>query len=156
MAPLIFSNGTHASPGAVNGTNPTSSNAINGEPNINGPLNGPNISTSENNGTLNGASSMNSTPVSCPVALVGMSCKFGGEAANASKFWDLCIAGKDSWGPIPQSRFNAEALYHPDPQKIGRVRTTLQDSQFEACANATSFTAPRERWTLSPGRHGSF
>ena len=67
-----------------------------------------------------------------PIAIVGMSCKFGGDATNAAKFWDLCVAGKDSWTPTPSERFNAEALYHPDGQKTGRVGCT---SKFAAMNN---------------------
>lgn len=59
-----------------------------------------------------------------------MSCTFGGDATNASKFWDLCVAGKDSWTPIPSERFNAKALYHPDGQRTGRVGCTWEVSEL--------------------------
>ena len=61
------------------------------------------------NETRNGSSqvsgalhvTMSKPSTTCPIALVGMSCKFGGEAASAPKFRDLCVDGKDVWSPIP-------------------------------------------------------
>lgn len=56
-----------------------------------------------------------------PIAIVGMSCRFGGDATSPSKLWDLCVSGKDSWSPIPETRFNNEAWYDEDASKIGKV-----------------------------------
>jgi acyl transferase domain-containing protein len=56
-----------------------------------------------------------------PIAIVGMSCRFAGDATSPSKLWDLCVAGKDSWSPIPKERFDIKAWYHENPQKAGRV-----------------------------------
>ncbi|KAH6660300.1 polyketide synthase [Truncatella angustata] len=55
-----------------------------------------------------------------PIAIVGMSCKFGGEATSPSKLWDLCMAGKDAWTPIPKERFDAASLYDKRKGKLGR------------------------------------
>ncbi|KAK3315921.1 type I polyketide synthase [Apodospora peruviana] len=55
-----------------------------------------------------------------PIAIVGMACRFPGGATSPSKLWNLCMAGKDGWSPIPAERFNAEAWYHPDAQRTGR------------------------------------
>lgn len=59
-----------------------------------------------------------------PIAIVGMACRFGGDVTSPSKLWDLCAAGSDSWSPIPEERFNVKSLYHPDKNRIGRVRPT--------------------------------
>ncbi|KAH7143722.1 hypothetical protein EDB81DRAFT_935118 [Dactylonectria macrodidyma] len=40
-----------------------------------------------------------------PIAIVGMSCRFGGDATSPAKLWELCATGKDSWSPIPAERF---------------------------------------------------
>ncbi|KAJ6153516.1 hypothetical protein N7470_006475 [Penicillium chermesinum] len=57
---------------------------------------------------------------SVPVAIVGMACKFGGDATSPSKLWDMCVEGQDSWGAIPQERFDLKSLYHPDQQRFDR------------------------------------
>ena len=56
-----------------------------------------------------------------PIAIIGMSCKFGGEATSPTKLWDLCAAGKDGWSPIPSDRFAIKSMYHPDSQRFDRV-----------------------------------
>lgn len=56
-----------------------------------------------------------------PIAIIGMSCKFAGDADSPSKLWDLVAAGKDGWSPIPADRFDPKALYHPDQRRTDRV-----------------------------------
>jgi acyl transferase domain-containing protein len=58
---------------------------------------------------------------STPIAIVGMSCRFGGDVTNPSELWNLCASGGDGWSPIPGGRFDAESLHHPDGQRLGRV-----------------------------------
>lgn len=56
-----------------------------------------------------------------PVAIIGMSCRFGGDATSPSKLWDLCTSGKDSWSPIPAERFDRKSLYDKTKGRPGRV-----------------------------------
>jgi acyl transferase domain-containing protein len=58
---------------------------------------------------------------SVPIAIVGMACRFGGDATSSAKLWDLCAAGKDSWSPIPAENFDAKCPYHPSQQKASSV-----------------------------------
>ncbi|KAL9127721.1 MAG: hypothetical protein Q9217_003451 [Psora testacea] len=145
MAPRSFANEVHASLEAPNSADSTVNRAsdrsshiddsLNGTSNgivhTDGSLNGTSNGSSYINGTSNGSSNAINSSHSCPIAIVGMSCKFAGDATNASKFWDLCVSGKDSWSPIPSYRFNAEALYHPDGLKPGRVGCLFKFSQWE-------------------------
>ncbi|TPX07104.1 uncharacterized protein E0L32_010999 [Thyridium curvatum] len=55
-----------------------------------------------------------------PVAIIGMACRFAGDATSPSKLWDLCVSGRDAWSPVPKERFDAGAHYHPDKEKRGR------------------------------------
>ncbi|KAK2057592.1 hypothetical protein LY76DRAFT_97387 [Colletotrichum caudatum] len=59
-----------------------------------------------------------------PIAIVGMACRFPGDATSPSKLWDMCAAGQDGWSPIPKSRFDAESLYHADKERLGRSHVT--------------------------------
>ncbi|KAF7182343.1 hypothetical protein CNMCM7691_001823 [Aspergillus felis] len=54
-----------------------------------------------------------------PIAIVGMAGRFPGEAHNPSKLWDMMVDGRDAWSPIPSTRFNHKAFYHPDPARNG-------------------------------------
>ena len=59
---------------------------------------------------------------SMPIAVVGVSCRFPGEATNPQSFWDMITEGRDAWSPIPKDRFNADAWWHPNGERQGSVR----------------------------------
>ncbi|KAI3032561.1 Zinc-binding dehydrogenase family protein [Aspergillus niger] len=48
-----------------------------------------------------------------PIAIVGMGCRFPGEANTPSKLWDLLSDPRDIARDIPNSRFNLDRFYHP-------------------------------------------
>lgn len=56
-----------------------------------------------------------------PIAIVGMSCRFPGGASDLEKFWELVSEGRSAWSKIPESRFNADAFYHPDSDRVDSV-----------------------------------
>ena len=56
-----------------------------------------------------------------PIAIIGMACRFPGDASSPEKLWDLCAKGRSAWSPIPESRFHAESWYHPDKGHLGTV-----------------------------------
>jgi acyl transferase domain-containing protein len=49
-----------------------------------------------------------------PIAIVGSACRFAGDASSPSKLWDVLKEPQDLLREIPDSRFNADAFYHPD------------------------------------------
>lgn len=57
-----------------------------------------------------------------PIAVVGMACRFAGDATTPQKLWDLCASGRDAWSGIPEERFDVKSLYHADSERPGRVR----------------------------------
>ena len=56
-----------------------------------------------------------------PIALVGMSCRFPGDATDVEKLWKMCAESRDAWSSIPEDRFNLNGYYHPDPNRPGTV-----------------------------------
>jgi acyl transferase domain-containing protein/acyl carrier protein len=54
-----------------------------------------------------------------PIAIVGMACRYPG-APDLGKFWQLLELGEVSIGPIPEARWDAASLYHPDREAPGR------------------------------------
>ncbi|KAJ5297715.1 hypothetical protein N7508_007964 [Penicillium antarcticum] len=62
-------------------------------------------------------SDMESSPM--PIAIIGMGCRFPGDATNPEKLWDLLANGRSAWSPIKPERFHTEAWYHPDQGHIG-------------------------------------
>ena len=76
-----------------------------------------------------------------PIAIVGMACRFPGEAANVKGLWDMCCEGRSAWSEIPRSRMNPEAFFHPDPSKTGSVRKTFFVSRFKHTDTSNQFNA---------------
>nr|WHM27942.1 NftD1 [Streptomyces conglobatus] len=55
-----------------------------------------------------------------PLAIVGMSCRFGGGATSPEGLWQLLSEGRDAMVPLPEDRgWQVERLYHPDPDHPG-------------------------------------
>lgn len=80
-----------------------------------------------------------SLPLSEPIAIIGMACRFPGDATSPSKLWDLCATGREGWSAIPEDRFDVKALYDADHERIGRVgRSWGAYLSFKECANLSS------------------
>ena len=52
-----------------------------------------------------------------PIAIIGMGCRFPGDADCPDRFWELCSNGRSAWSEIPESRFNKDSFYHPLSEK---------------------------------------
>ncbi|KAH0433744.1 hypothetical protein CcaCcLH18_05731 [Colletotrichum camelliae] len=59
-----------------------------------------------------------------PIAIIGMGCRFPGDATSPSKLWDLCAEGRDGWSQIPKDRFDVNSLYDAHKEAIGRNHVT--------------------------------
>ncbi|GAA3036158.1 type I polyketide synthase [Actinokineospora globicatena] len=55
-----------------------------------------------------------------PIAVVGMACRFPG-AGSVAEFWDLLRDGVDAITEVPPDRWDADALYDPDPETPGTL-----------------------------------
>src|SRR5262249_16723264 len=58
-----------------------------------------------------------------PIAIVGAGCRFPGGADSPDAYWELLRTGVDAVGPVPADRWDAEALYDPDPDTPGKICT---------------------------------
>ncbi|KAL4922536.1 hypothetical protein BDW62DRAFT_54743 [Aspergillus aurantiobrunneus] len=67
-------------------------------------------------------------PRTMPLAIIGMACRFAGDASSPEKLWQLCADGTSAWKAIPESRFAQKQLYHPDNQKQGT--TNVEGGHF--------------------------
>ncbi|KAF2139471.1 uncharacterized protein K452DRAFT_232273 [Aplosporella prunicola CBS 121167] len=56
-----------------------------------------------------------------PIAIVGLSCKFAGDASSPDKLWKLLEEGRSAWSEIPASRFNPKGTFHPNSEKLSTV-----------------------------------
>ncbi len=58
-----------------------------------------------------------------PIAVIGLGCRVPGGGNDSASFWNLMRDGVDAIGPVPPGRWDADALYDPDPETPGRIAT---------------------------------
>ena len=64
-----------------------------------------------------------SAPVRDPIAIIGIGCRFPGDAKSPEAFWQLLCAGRDAVTEIPRDRWDVDAFYDPDPNTRGKMCT---------------------------------
>ena len=87
-----------------------------------------------------------------PIAIVGMACRFPGEAADLEGFWRLLHNRRSAVAEVPADRWDADALYDPDPDAAGKVTTRWGGFLRDIRSFDPSFfgIAPREAVTMDP------
>lgn len=93
-----------------------------------------------------------------PIAIIGMSCRFPGEANNPEEFWKLLRNGVDAITEVPKDRWDIDAYYDPNPDTSGKIYTRyggfLQDiDQFDPqffgiSPRAAAIADPQQRLLL--------
>jgi len=56
-----------------------------------------------------------------PIAIIGIGCRFPGGVRDAASYWELLAESRDAITEVPAWRWDADALYDPDPHAPGRV-----------------------------------
>lgn len=94
-----------------------------------------------------------------PIAIIGMACRFPGEASTVERFWKQLVAGRTAHSQVPPDRFDAEAWYHPNHERHGSIQPRsgffLQESPavfdapfFSITANHAAGMCPMQRKLL--------
>ncbi|MEM9457268.1 MAG: type I polyketide synthase [Myxococcota bacterium] len=58
-----------------------------------------------------------------PIAIIGIGCRFPGEADDPASFWRLLCDGVDAITEVPSDRWDADTFYDPDAEIPGRAPT---------------------------------
>ncbi|KAI9711405.1 MAG: Type I Iterative PKS [Chrysothrix sp. TS-e1954] len=93
-----------------------------------------------------------------PLAIVGLACRFPGDASNLSRFWDMLKDGRDAYSS-DSTRWNSDAFYHANKDARGTVPTrgghfikadpyAFDAAFFSLTASEAIGTDPRQRMAL--------
>ncbi len=87
-----------------------------------------------------------------PIAIIGMGCRFPGQANSPEAFWQLLQQGRDAITEVPKDRWNIEDYYHPDSTTAGKMVSRWggfldQVDQFDSLFFRIS---PRETTSMDP------
>ena len=87
-----------------------------------------------------------------PIAIIGVGCRFPGNANDPESFWHLLHEGIDAVGEVPPGRWDVDAYYDQNPDAPGKTYTKqggyIQDvDQFDPLFFGIS---PREAVSLDP------
>lgn len=55
------------------------------------------------------------------IAVIGMGCRFPGDAKSPSEFYDMLVKGRSGWSEVPKDRFNIDAYWHPSHERKGTI-----------------------------------
>ncbi len=87
-----------------------------------------------------------------PIAVIGLGCRFPGNAATPEGFWRILEAGTDAVREIPRERWDTEAYYDPDPAAPAKMSTRWAGllDQVDQFDGEFFGIAPREAAAMDP------
>lgn len=87
-----------------------------------------------------------------PIAIVGMSCRFPGNADSPEAYWELLTGGVDAIREVPPERWDVNALYDPNPDAPGKIATRYGGFLTDLTGFDADFygITPREAASMDP------
>lgn len=58
-----------------------------------------------------------------PIAIIGIGCRFPGNADDPEAYWRVLHDGVDAVGQVPPDRWDNDSIYHPDRRAAGKTYT---------------------------------
>ncbi|KAJ5737446.1 Acyl transferase/acyl hydrolase/lysophospholipase [Penicillium malachiteum] len=74
-----------------------------------------------------------------PIAVIGMGCRFSGEASSLEGFWNMIREGRTGHCKVPPNRYEASGWHHPSHDRKGSIN---HDSGFFLEEDPSRFDAP--------------
>lgn len=111
------------------------------------------------NGELNGHNgAVRSGSEREPIAIIGIGCRFPGDANDPASFWKILSAGRDVLTDIPPDRWSLDLFYDPQAGRVGRTNVRFGgfikgidqfDAQFFGISpREAAFMDPQQRLLL--------
>ncbi|WP_230255469.1 non-ribosomal peptide synthetase/type I polyketide synthase [Rhodopirellula halodulae] len=87
-----------------------------------------------------------------PLAVVGIGCRFPGDANDPTAFWDLLASGTDAISRTPADRWNLQKFYRPDISLPGKTQSQWGGyvSGIDQFDPALFGISPREAAAMDP------
>jgi len=87
-----------------------------------------------------------------PIAIIGLGCRFPGDADTPDAFWRLLAAGTDAITEVPPDRWDVAAYYDPNPDAPGKMSTRYGGflSRVDGFDAEFHGIAPRETLSMDP------
>lgn len=60
-----------------------------------------------------------------PIAVIGIGCRFPGNADTPAVLWQNLLSSVDAIVPVPPERWNASVFHDPDSRRAGRMRSAV-------------------------------
>ena len=67
------------------------------------------------------SSQSNGVDAVMPIAVVGISGRYPGDAADPEKLWELISNARSAMTEVPADRFNIDAFWHPHNERSGTI-----------------------------------
>jgi hypothetical protein len=61
-------------------------------------------------------------PTRKPIAIIGIAFRGPGDARDPEAFYRMLVEGRSARSKIPKDRYNVDAFYHPDPERMGSIQ----------------------------------
>jgi hypothetical protein len=91
------------------------------------------------------------TDFSCPIAIVGVGCRFPGGASSPERLWEVLSDGQSAWSEFPPDRMNINGFYHPSPERSDGVRCPGEEAERQP-ADSCSWLSSTSRGRISSAR----
>jgi len=88
-----------------------------------------------------------------PIAIIGMGCRFPGDAEDPQSFWKMLCEGRDGVIEVPSERWDVRRFYDPNPAKPGKTYTkhgAYLRQPFDQMDALFFGISPREAESLDP------
>ncbi|KAL9078526.1 MAG: hypothetical protein Q9157_002549 [Trypethelium eluteriae] len=74
-------------------------------------------------GTANGNMVPSEQDSVMPIAIVGVGCRFPGEARSPQAFFEMLSQGRAAWSEVPKDRYSVDQYYHPFNNRAGTTNS---------------------------------